>query len=259
MSEYADLSAFEIAAGFAAGKFSATEIAKSACDVVEKCEPKLHALLHFDRADVIARAKVVDAGRAAFSAKPLAGVPLVVKDNMQVRGLPLTCASKILGRYISPYTATAVARLEAAGAVVLGKSNLDEFAMGSSCEYSAFGPTMNPWDVTRVPGGSSGGSAASVAAGYAPLALGSDTGGSIRQPGALSGVVGASTRSALCRAMSQTPSFALPPCRATIRWTPPASRHRHMPAARRALRRSSASAWSRRSSSLASIPKSAPP
>ncbi len=151
-------------------------------EVAEK-DGDLHAFLHFDTAE--ARERFRNGGDG-----PLAGIPVAVKDNIVHRGGPTTCASRILEGFRSPYDATVVERLHAAGAFILGKTNLDEFAMGSSTEHSAFGPTRNPLDLERVPGGSSGGSAAAIAAGMAPVALGSDTGGSVRQPAAFCGVIG---------------------------------------------------------------------
>ena len=151
---------------------------------IEKVEPKLDAYLSIDFEAALKEADKVDANL------PLGGVPIAVKDIINVSGQPCTCGSKILGDYRSPYDATVIERLRAAGAIPLGKTNMDEFAMGSSTENSAFKVTRNPWDVSRVPGGSSGGSAAAVAADAAFAGLGTDTGGSIRQPASLSGVVG---------------------------------------------------------------------
>lgn len=185
------LSVEETARRVASGETSAAEVVESALARTAEVEPAVGAYLELWADGARERAGAIDARVAAGeSVGPLAGVPIALKDNLSLEGHALTCGSKILEGYVAPYTATAVARLLAAGAVPVGRANMDEFAMGSSCENSGFQVTRNPWDLSRVPGGSSGGPAAAVAAGSVPLSFGSDTGGSIRQPAAMSGIVG---------------------------------------------------------------------
>lgn len=186
-----DLSALAIAQEVADGRRTATEVCQAAIDRIESVGPLLNAFITTDPERALARAADLDRRRDnGERLGPLAGVPIAVKDNICVRGMRTTASSRILDQFVPPYDATVINRLEMAGAVIVGKTNCDEFAMGSSNENSAYGPVKNPWATDRVPGGSSGGSAAVVAAGCVPLALGSETGGSIRQPAAFCNVVG---------------------------------------------------------------------
>ena len=188
---FSDLSARAISEGLRAGEFSARELADEALAAIDRLEGDVHAFVQVTPELALEAADAIDAKRAAGEELPaLAGVPTAFKDNMNQLGTRTTCSSQMLANYESAYTATCVQKMLDAGVIPLGKLNMDEFAFGSSTETSFFGPTHNPWDLERVPGGSSGGSAAAVAAGMATLTLGSDTGGSIRQPAAFCGVVG---------------------------------------------------------------------
>jgi aspartyl-tRNA(Asn)/glutamyl-tRNA(Gln) amidotransferase subunit A len=189
---FAELSVAQIQAGLTAKEFSAKEVAENSLARIVSADKAVHAFLETTEEAALAAAARVDAAIVAgdiAQAGPLAGVPVAFKDNMNLEGTHTTCSSRMLENYVSPYTATCVSKIIEAGGIPLGKLNMDEFAFGSSTETSAFGRTFNPWDLERVPGGSSGGSSAAVAAGLATLTLGSDTGGSIRQPGSFCGTV----------------------------------------------------------------------
>jgi len=183
--------AHEMSSAMAAGEISSVELTQAHLDRITDVDTQVHAFLYVDTEGALAQARSVDDARArGEEVGPLAGVPLALKDVMVQKGIPTTAGSKILEGWRPPYDATVVSKLKAAGVVILGKTNMDEFAMGSSTENSAYGPTHNPWDLSRIPGGSGGGSSASLAAFQAPLAIGTDTGGSIRQPAAVTGTVG---------------------------------------------------------------------
>ncbi|GAA2728899.1 Asp-tRNA(Asn)/Glu-tRNA(Gln) amidotransferase subunit GatA [Cellulomonas aerilata] len=191
MTDLTRLSAADLAGRLATGEVSSVEATQAHLDRIAAVEPAVHAFLHVNGEDALATARDVDARRAAGEdLHVLAGVPIAVKDIVVTRGMPTTAGSRILEGWVPPYDATITTRLREAGLPILGKTNMDEFAMGSSTEHSAYGNTHNPWDLDRIPGGSGGGSAAAVAAYEAPLAIGTDTGGSIRQPGAVTGTVG---------------------------------------------------------------------
>ena len=191
MSDLIRKDASELAGLVSSGEVSAVEVAQAHLDRIAAVDGDVHAFLHVDTEGALASAAAVDAKvKAGDKLSVLAGVPLGLKDILATNGLPTTCGSRVLDGWIPPYDATVVTKLREAGVVILGKTNMDEFAMGSSTEHSAFGPTHNPWDLERIPGGSGGGSSACVSSFEAPLAIGTDTGGSIRQPAAVTGSVG---------------------------------------------------------------------
>jgi aspartyl-tRNA(Asn)/glutamyl-tRNA(Gln) amidotransferase subunit A len=191
MNDLTRQSAATLATAIARKEVSSEEVTQAHLDRISQVDERVHAFLYVDPQESIARAREVDQqiGRGELSS-PLAGVPIALKDLLATKGLPTTCGSRILEGWRPPYNATIVEKLHAAGVVSLGKTNMDEFAMGSSTEHSGYGPTHNPWDLQRIPGGSGGGSAAAVASFESPLAIGTDTGGSIRQPAAVTGTVG---------------------------------------------------------------------
>ncbi|AZQ77049.1 Asp-tRNA(Asn)/Glu-tRNA(Gln) amidotransferase subunit GatA [Flaviflexus ciconiae] len=191
MSELLTKTALQLADMMAAGEITSVELTRASLDRIKAHNPTINAFLHVDEEGALATAREVDEKRAAGeNLGRLAGIPIAIKDNLVIRGMPTTCGSKMLEGWLPPYDATVITKIKNAGMPIVGKTNMDEFAMGSSTEFSAYGSTKNPWDTERIPGGSGGGSAAAVSAFMVPLALGSDTGGSIRQPGSVTGTVG---------------------------------------------------------------------
>lgn len=191
MADLIRMPAADLAQALTAGEVSSVEVTQAHLDRIDAVDPAVHAFLHVSADEALGTARAVDQARADGDAlHPLAGVPIAVKDVVVTRGQPTTAGSRILEGWIPPYDATIVTRIKAAGLPILGKTNMDEFAMGSSTEHSGYGNTHNPWDLDRIPGGSGGGSAAAVGAFEAPLAIGTDTGGSIRQPASVTGTVG---------------------------------------------------------------------
>lgn len=190
-SDLVRLDAATLSDAMAQGEVSSREVTQACLDRIAAVDDRVHAFLHVDADRALGQADAVDESRArGDQLGPLAGIPLALKDVLAMEGVPTTCGSRILEGWKPPYNSTVVEKLRAAGIVIVGKTNMDEFAMGSSTEHSAYGPTHNPWDLTRIPGGSGGGSAAALAAFETPLAIGTDTGGSIRQPAAVTGTVG---------------------------------------------------------------------